>query len=135
MVFVACGSWAQKVSTNAHKSDVAFTIKVMYEIAKVRLTLAGNKSDLPVITIDDDLMDPISEDWSSAIIMKIIGRIWNVEMLRVKLGLLWDSRGLFELLDVGVNLFIIHGLDQSRQEYILTGGSWKLAGRFLELRK
>lgn len=87
------------------------------------------------ITINDDLMKFINDEWIDALIIKIPGRNWNVDALRSRIATLWKLRGSVEMLDVGPNLFIVWNLEQAKREEILTIGPWKVAGQFMSIRK
>ncbi|KAL6584722.1 hypothetical protein OROMI_004011 [Orobanche minor] len=94
-------TWAEKVSPK-RKEDFRFEDADSDEIQKVKIIKPRGTGAIPEIWIADDLMETINNEWMKAIIVKIPGRLWPVDLLKGRLGNLWGIQGHFELIDVAI---------------------------------
>lgn len=134
LIFNAGASWAAKVSEKNPRDDVLLRLAPAEELENITIIPSGNVTP-PGIKIDEKILHIINEEWKDAIIIKLMGRPWDVVILRSRLANLWNIRGNLELVDVGHNLFVVRKLDPVIRESILTKGPWKIAGQFLALQK
>lgn len=135
VIFSAGSSWSDKLQPQKLRADVDFAAASKNtEIQHVKLRPSGSLA-IPTITIADELLRKINEEWSHAIIIKLPGRPWNIDVLRGRFEHLCDLRGKYDLVDVGPNLFILRELNPLTRETILTKGPWKIAGLFLAIQK
>lgn len=134
MVFSAGSSWAAKVDPSTEK-DFVFLVGGSEESGMIRLIPSGENRPLPTLEIDPMLMNTINQEWQDAMIIKLTGCAWNVEMLKLRLDRLWDLKGVYELIDIGNNIFILKDVVARKREEILTMGPWQIAGKFMSIRK
>lgn len=128
MIFSAGVTWAKKLKPKNPREDVSLKSITSEELGKIKLIPSETISGLPRITTEDELLDAINKEWEQAIVIKLTGRPWNIEVLRGRFENLWNLCGNYELLDVGPSLYIIRKLDAVVRETILTKKSLENSG-------
>ncbi|CAL2228539.1 unnamed protein product [Prunus armeniaca] len=73
--------------------------------------------------------------WRSAVIIKLMGRPLAYTFLRSRLLQRWALKGPMSLIDLENNYFIVKFLYEEDMRYVLTGGSWQIAGQYIVTQK
>ncbi|KAK4488633.1 hypothetical protein RD792_004402 [Penstemon davidsonii] len=105
----------------------------------------GNKGpdDIQLLHTDTLIKEILAEDyleglhraWQESIILRLVGKTINYNLLTAKIDTLWGLSGDFELIDLGYNCYVLKLGDREKVEHILTEGPWWIAGHYLVVRK
>ncbi|KAK4492974.1 hypothetical protein RD792_000301 [Penstemon davidsonii] len=117
------------------REAVRFEESSMFELDKIKVVASSAECPYPRVIIEDDLLESIRKPWQDTLVLKMMGKAWNINWLSAKLDSMWKLNGDFDLLDLGFNCYILKIRDQAKSEFILTEGPWMVAGHFLVVRK
>ena len=134
-------SYADKVRGDNYPTDLpqinSFSLEKddLLNLDKIKIQEPTESCPHPTIVIDDDYIKDLSEPWKGALILRMLGKSINYNLLHTKINTMWSLNGRFQLIDLGQSCYILHNVSESHKEAILTEGPWVIQGHYLVVRK
>ncbi|ONK56454.1 uncharacterized protein A4U43_C10F8880 [Asparagus officinalis] len=90
---------------------------------------------IPFIGVDREQKRSLRHPWRFSVIVKVLGRLINFNILQQRLLKLWHFDEESELIDLGYGFYIVKLSDKEGLARILTGGPWKIMDHYLLVQR
>ncbi|KAG8378111.1 hypothetical protein BUALT_Bualt08G0104200 [Buddleja alternifolia] len=117
------------------QEDVKFDPERMLNTDCVQVVPISETNPVTKIVLEETYVKSICRSWNDTLILKLLGRSINYNILTAKLNTLWNLNNDYELLDLGHNCYMIQMKDKDKLDHILTEGPWIVYNQYLEVRK
>lgn len=89
---------------------------------------------IPKVSISDERLKELCRPWKDALIITLLGRKINLNMMRDRLAWLLKSDN-FELVDLPNNYFVLRSGDMSLTRKLIFYGPWLIQGHYLAVQR
>lgn len=89
---------------------------------------------IPKISITDDRLKELCRPWKDALILTLLGRPTNLNMMRDRVAWMLKSDN-FELIDLPNNFFVFRSTEKSLSNKLLFEGPWAIQGHYLAVQR
>ncbi|KAG8365030.1 hypothetical protein BUALT_Bualt18G0060600 [Buddleja alternifolia] len=129
-------TYSQKLmGDNREWKPSKFNSATMKNLDKVHTIASSSECPHSRVVLKKDYVSGITHSWEDNIILKWEGKFINYNVLATKIDTLWSLKGLYELLEIGNNCYILKLKDKTKMESILTAGPWIIFNNHLGVRK
>ncbi|KAJ4838324.1 hypothetical protein Tsubulata_043031 [Turnera subulata] len=85
----------------------------------------------PVIELSKAFKKRLDKPWQSAVVVKLLGRPIGYKALKTKLQSMWKTEGLFRLIDMENDFYVVRFRSNADYIHALTEGPWTIFGHAL----
>lgn len=137
--------WAE--GGNSFQSVVSFRDKVLglqsvpqrekvdlVEKNLVVINLVNGNRLLPMLTVDQKVVEESSLPWRDALTIKRPGKPIGFNIMKTKLTSIWKLMGGFENMDIGNGYFIAKFEHEEDRNKVINGGPWIIFDHYLSVR-
>jgi hypothetical protein len=101
----------------------------------MKVTLDKGNRLLPVVTMDDKLLQDLCNPWKEALVIKLLGKNVGYNMMKDRLKTLWKLTGGFEIMDVDNGFYMVKCELLADREKIMSAGPWMLFDHYLAVAR
>ncbi|KAJ4829593.1 hypothetical protein Tsubulata_038400 [Turnera subulata] len=82
--------------------------------------------DIPSLELSTEFEQRLAKRWERAVIVKLMGRNISYRVLTEKLNAIWQPKGLFKVIDLDNNFFVVKFSTDNDYLHSLVGSPWTL---------
>ncbi|KAJ4823210.1 hypothetical protein Tsubulata_007569 [Turnera subulata] len=110
-----------------YKADDGF--KLTDEDVRVEL-----KADGSSFTFSERFKSHIACQWTSSVIIKVLGRRFSYRMICSKIAFLWKPQGGFQVVDLDNDYFLVRFEKREDYGHVLANGPWMIQGSYITVQ-
>ncbi|KAJ4850446.1 hypothetical protein Tsubulata_027037 [Turnera subulata] len=88
--------------------------------------IVGCVDNIPSLDLSPSFQKRLEQRWEKAVIVKLLGRNISYRVLLAKIKSLWQPKGLFKVIDLENNFFVVKFEKQSDYLHSSVGGPWSV---------
>lgn len=85
----------------------------------------------PIIKLSKEKRKELRKPWQNSLIVKLLGKRIGLNLLKDRLGKLWQPSGEIEVIDLDFEFFVVRFSDRVDYAHAFSGGPWVLMGHYL----
>ncbi|KAG8373229.1 hypothetical protein BUALT_Bualt11G0002000 [Buddleja alternifolia] len=117
------------------ENDFSFSQTEMLNMENLTVLEPDESHPFARVVMGSEYAESIQRSWDNALILRILGKSINYNLLHAKINIMWKLQGHFELIDLGHSCFILKLEDNETVENIFMGGPWVVANHYLVVWK
>lgn len=121
----------EEISKDNEGEDVESDSKIEFRIEERKL----GQYDCPTFILSKCEQKRIKKPWPNAVIVKLLGRKIGIKALETRLKQIWVRKGIFHIIDLNNDFFLVVFSHREDQENALTEGPWLIYDHYLAVRE
>ncbi|GKV02570.1 hypothetical protein SLEP1_g14996 [Rubroshorea leprosula] len=89
---------------------------------------------IPSVRLSPEITLQLRENWKNIVIIKLLGKIINHNLLCSRLKYLWKTECEFDMIDLGLGYYTVKFASMEERHRVLMGGPWKIFDHYLAVQ-
>ncbi|XP_057452053.1 uncharacterized protein LOC130743847 [Lotus japonicus] len=89
----------------------------------------------PVIKLSNEKRRELRRPWRNSLIVKLLGKRIGLNLLKDRLGKLWQLSGEIDVIDLDYEFFVVRFSNRIDYAHAFSGGPWVIMGHYLVVQQ